>query len=384
MPSLAYRTDTIRLDATGLPDAVRDLLAPPLLTEDGFLVVEGIVGRSGVLDYPMGDGSVRREYRPAEEAFRADSIASYEGKPLVDQADGGHRAEVTPTKNTHLIKGAVLFATPLPEHGLVKARVSIHDAQVIARVQAGATALSLGYTVRLDATPGTTPDGERYDAIQRDVKINHLSRVRRGRAGDIARFRMDGDDLVPDTPQQQEAAVANVKLRLDGQTVDVDQSSVVTIEAVSQKLERYDSIVAERDELKGRVAALESAPKPNITELVQQRAALVAEATPMLKDGQRLDAAGMEPRALMLAAITNKRPDLAKRLDSASEDEVRGVFTVLAADVSKGKDNAATARKIAGDVTSPRLDADDAPKVSKAQQRLAEARAKQTNRLRGQ
>ena len=52
--------------------------------------------------------------------------------------------------------------------------------------------LSCGYKLNLDETPGITPDGQHYDAIQRDIRYNHLAVVQRGRAGN-ARLNMDGD-----------------------------------------------------------------------------------------------------------------------------------------------------------------------------------------------
>ena len=44
-------------------------------TAEGFIRDTPIVGRTGILLYRNADGTERREYRPPEEAFKADSLA---------------------------------------------------------------------------------------------------------------------------------------------------------------------------------------------------------------------------------------------------------------------------------------------------------------------
>mgnify|MGYP003292221380 CR=1 FL=1 len=60
-------------------------------TAEGFIRDTPIVGRTGILVYRNADGTERREYRPPEEAFKADSLASLMGKPITI----GHKAFVT-------------------------------------------------------------------------------------------------------------------------------------------------------------------------------------------------------------------------------------------------------------------------------------------------
>ena len=60
-------------------------------TDEGFIRDTPIVGRTGILVYRNADGTERREYRPPEEAFKADSLASLMGKPITI----GHKAFVT-------------------------------------------------------------------------------------------------------------------------------------------------------------------------------------------------------------------------------------------------------------------------------------------------
>jgi hypothetical protein len=43
--------------------------------------------------------------------------------------------------------------------------------------------LSMGYHYRADMTPGRTPEGEDYDGVMRDIRVNHVALVEQGRAG---------------------------------------------------------------------------------------------------------------------------------------------------------------------------------------------------------
>ncbi|MCX7015414.1 MAG: alpha/beta hydrolase fold domain-containing protein, partial [Candidatus Sumerlaeota bacterium] len=56
-------------------------------------------------------------------------------------------------------------------------------------IEAGKTALSCGYTCDLEHTPGNWM-GIKYDAIQRNIRYNHMAVVKAGRAGDAAKLHM--------------------------------------------------------------------------------------------------------------------------------------------------------------------------------------------------
>ena len=57
-------------------------------TDEGFVRDAPIIGRTGILEYRNVDGSIRREYRPPEEAFNVDSLASIRGKPITQLHHG--------------------------------------------------------------------------------------------------------------------------------------------------------------------------------------------------------------------------------------------------------------------------------------------------------
>ena len=59
-----------RIDRGGLGRARR--------TDDGRLIADAYVTRSGVFAYRQPDGSIMREWRPPEEVFRPDSLETLE------------------------------------------------------------------------------------------------------------------------------------------------------------------------------------------------------------------------------------------------------------------------------------------------------------------
>lgn len=173
-------------------------------TDEGFIVDTPVLTRTGVFEYRDGGGRVRREFRPPEEVFNADSMATLRGKPITD----GHPGKVT-AKNVrqHMI-GTALSA------GRQDGDNMVGDIQIVdpGPVDAGNKELSLGYELDLDETPGTSPQGERYDAVQRNIRYNHLAVVKRGRAGN-ARLNLDAADAVTKTEEENDMTM--VKIRLD-------------------------------------------------------------------------------------------------------------------------------------------------------------------------
>lgn len=170
----------------------RGTLKPPVRRADGSMVVEGVLTRSGVFEYANPDGTLRREYRPPSEVFNDESIKTFALTPVTND----HPGELVTAENVrdHIV-GVVGNDVRADGQNLV-AQLAIFDARAVADIEAGKQELSCGYEVDLEETPGITPDGERYDAIQRKILGNHVAIVEKGRAGPIARIRMDAAHMV--------------------------------------------------------------------------------------------------------------------------------------------------------------------------------------------
>ncbi|WP_238888653.1 DUF2213 domain-containing protein [Achromobacter insuavis] len=173
-------------------------------TDEGYLVDTPVLTRTGVFEYRDGAGRVRREYRPPEEVFNADSLASLRGKPITD----GHPGKVNAQNVRQHMIGTALSA------GRQDGQNMVGDIQIFdtGPVDAGNKELSLGYELELDETPGVSPQGEPYDIVQRHIRYNHLAVVKRGRAGN-ARLNLDAADAVTKTDEEHD--MSTVKIRLD-------------------------------------------------------------------------------------------------------------------------------------------------------------------------
>jgi len=173
-------------------------------TDEGYLVDTPVLTRTGVFEYRDSAGNVRREYRPPEEVFHADSLASLRGKPVTD----GHPGKVDSKNFRQHVIGTMLSEGRRDGNNMVGDLI-IYDTT---SVDAGNKELSLGYELELDETPGISPEGERYDAVQRKLRYNHNAVVKRGRAG-VARLNLDAADAVTKTEEEHDMNM--VKIRLD-------------------------------------------------------------------------------------------------------------------------------------------------------------------------
>ena len=229
--------------------------------EDGFIYDTPILTRTGVFVYLNPDGSERREYRPPEEVFHADSQQGDKGLPITH----GHPGLVTSANAANHTIGAVLGEARQDGNNLI-ADIVIHNP---AAVNAGNKELSVGYKLDLDETPGISPDGERYDAIQRNIRPNHLAIVKKGRAG-VARLNMDGDAVFNDKD------VTMSKMRLDN-GIEYDAAPEVIQAYNKLKQDAADSEAAKAKE-QARADAAEADLKKLQSELPQMKQDALAAA----------------------------------------------------------------------------------------------------------
>lgn len=168
------RLDSIKLDKT-------------YFTEEGYLVDHPIVTSCGIFEYNCPDGSVHRELRLPENVFDPESLKSYKGKPVIITHDAGS----VDKDNVEDESIGTILSEGYRDGEDVRAEIIIHDTD--AMKGCGLRELSLGYSLDLDETPGTW-HGQPYDAIQKNIRVNHLALVDKARAGDQARLNIDSRD----------------------------------------------------------------------------------------------------------------------------------------------------------------------------------------------
>ena len=293
-------------------------------TSEGFIRDAPIVGRTGILKYKNADGSMRYEYRPPDEAFNADSLASLQGKPITV----GHKAMVSAANAAKVQPIGTVLTAGRQDGDTIRADIVIYDLPTNARE------LSCGYSLDLDETPGTAPDGQHYDAIQRNIRYNHVAVVPRGRAG-IARLNMDGEQIIDDEKKgtKKMANDTMTKVRTDsGLEYDASPEVGVYVEKLKKDIAtakkehdtlqaKYDAALADIDKVKKEKQELEKTAKDNFDTAVAERVKMLDVANKHNIDG----AEKMSNTDIKKAVIKAVRGD-AINLDDKSEDYINAAF----------------------------------------------------------
>ncbi|MGB1014893.1 MAG: DUF2213 domain-containing protein, partial [Nannocystaceae bacterium] len=234
-------------------------------TPEGYLRVWCRAARSGTQLYRRADGSQVREYRPPEEVSNPDSLSTFGMKP----ATWGHPPVLLDADNTKQYQVGYSGSQVRYTDGFVEVALVVTDSESIEKIKRkDATEVSAGYKVDFDPTPGVTPEGEDYAGVQRNIRVNHIAIVPRGRAGPEVRLlldRMDAADAVSDpseyemAPQSSSTAspvMATVKL--DGLEIDLPAEAASAVQSYSRDMGRQlQALTTERDELATKLDSLQ-------------------------------------------------------------------------------------------------------------------------------
>ena len=210
------------------------------VTEDGYIAASVRASRTGIQKYTAKevgrDGDkIYSVYRPADEVFNDKTIETYAKCALTND----HPPEmVTPENYSKYNVGKVaedVARETLESGDFVRVSLLAMDAKVIKDIKGGKKELSMGYTCDLDFTAGVTPDGEKYDAIQRNLRMNHLAIVTKARGGSKLKI---GDDKPKETDMSD-----HTNLVLDGVTVSIPAKDAANVQSV------FDKLTAENDKL---------------------------------------------------------------------------------------------------------------------------------------
>ncbi|MGV1119153.1 DUF2213 domain-containing protein [Xanthomonas translucens] len=212
-------------------------VSAPRRTADGYLVADAKVARTGVQEYlgsELGrpDMPVVRLYRPAEEVFATDAMHSYAFRPITVE----HPDKMVDASTWKAVSAGQTGAEVVRDGEFVRVPLVLMDAAAITAYQSGKRELSMGYTAEIVFRDGIAPDGQAYDAVQTDLRMNHLALVDRARGGQQLRIgdgRTPGDqDRGATNPQPEKSTMSNTNTR----TVMVDGLSVETTDAGAQAI----------------------------------------------------------------------------------------------------------------------------------------------------
>lgn len=174
---------------------------PAVRTREGYLEADALLARDGLLRYSDGVESWL-EYRPRAELEAA--AATWAHAPVTDD----HPPKMVDAATYAAVNRGVVLGAPsvveIDGVGYLRARLSIRDADLVAKVLAGTSQLSIGFRAMVEAMrDGVAPDGTRCDAVQTDLAGNHVAVVAQGRAGPACRVMLDSAHVACYTPAER-------------------------------------------------------------------------------------------------------------------------------------------------------------------------------------
>jgi len=318
-------------------------------TEQGFLRAPMYATRVGVFDYLMPDGTVRSELRPPEEVFNQDSLMTLSQIPITML----HPEEmVDPFNARDLTVGFTGEAVEQAEEIYVKLNGTITDADAIHTVLSGQMReVSCGYRADMDFTGGEW-NGKKYDAIQRNIRYNHVAIVDMGRAGDKVKFKLDKMDGVEYSSERKidinQGEQFMSKITIDGKEFEVSEAVEVAFTnfekqnkkdsdnlnlTVKTLTEDKDKFEAKADSLSEKVETLtkevetekEKFDNLDLDTMISERNSLIEKAVKVV--GEEFKADGLRNDEIIKAMVAHKAPNL--NLEEKSDAYIEARFDAI-------------------------------------------------------
>jgi len=308
---------------------------PFSLQEDGSLLASARPTRAGVFVY-MVNGVVVKEFRSPEEVFKAESLATLDGRYVVINHPSSTSTDglLTVDNSALLQHGTVYNVRQDAENpGWVAAQVRLTSPEAIAQVRDGMVSLSAGYTSKVIPTPGlevidpVTGLKVIVDACQTEIAYNHLALVDAGRAGPGARILLDAAENVGiqviQLDSMQEVKMDVIEER-EGKFVVLSTTGEVlgtheTKEQAEEQLRAVEASKAKKDECLETIA-----PKEDVLPVAP------AEAPPEVKSDSadiqlKLDSATVALTELQVKcdAATSALTELQAKFDAINTELAR-------------------------------------------------------------
>lgn len=267
-------------------------------------------------------------YRPEEELSNPETIDSFKLLPWTDEHAmlGSEDEGMLPAerKGIHGVIGEDVYF----EDGYLKGNLKVFSDKLANLIEAGKKELSIGYRCLYDIVSGVY-NGTRYDAIQRNIRGNHLALVDEGRSGpDVAvldhfKFTFDSRGLV----------MPNAKNKQDRKAMDEGEEMTLSelVKMVKALAEKVDGMMAkgsDEDE-EGKKELSEKAAKEGDAKDEENPADFVnkAEVTDADKDAEQYSDAEAEKENKEMNDEDMEKPDGKEK--SGMDSKVRQISSEL-------------------------------------------------------
>lgn len=186
------------------------------LTDEGYLAVTACpVSRPGVFPYLYSDGSQIMEAKLPNDLFSNETIQSVNNKPLTND----HPKEPVTVSNYKEYSVGHTDNDAGVTNNKLAVSLMITDAKTIQDIQNGKNELSIGFEADVQALPGDY-DGMHYDAVQKNMRINHVAVVSAGRAGSSVSIKGDSAEMVEDAKNKPNIGGNNTMHNDDNDLID--------------------------------------------------------------------------------------------------------------------------------------------------------------------
>lgn len=162
-------------------------------------------------------------YRPAEELAKQSCIDSFKLLPWIDlhprKLLGPELVGRVPTDEKGI--DGIIGQDVVFDDGVLYANIKLFSDQLDGKIEDGLRELSAGYACTYELSSGVY-NGQRYDAIQRNIRGNHLASVPNGRMGpdvsvlDHLTFTMDAKDINIMTEEEKKMKECADRAAADG------------------------------------------------------------------------------------------------------------------------------------------------------------------------
>lgn len=323
----------------------------------GFLHAKNVpIARVGVFPYRTVNNDVVMEAKLPTELLSDSTVESANSKPITD----GHPSQlVTADNSKELMKGFTAENAHV-DGDMVKVDMTITDADLIKEIGDGKEELSIGFKTEVVPVQGEY-QGVHYDSVQRNIQINHIAVVDKGRAGHSVRITGDSAEMVI---KEKGESMETTKVMLDGANVtvalaDADQVAKSNtdladlkkqladaqakvkelqgqIEKIQGKADSADELQKKADEAQAKADAadkqiaelqgkLKSYEGDGLDKMIEAKLALEKDAKPFLGDGY--DFAGKSDKDIKVAVI--KAIDDGFDAENRSDDYINAFFDAV-------------------------------------------------------
>lgn len=254
---------------------------------NGFFEIKGNpISKVGVFPYSgrstgaENPDSIVYVYRPAEELGSDECIDSFKLLPFVDEhhmiGDGAIPAE---QKGVHGVIGEDVYF----DGDTLYSNIKVFSQSLANLIEGGKRELSCGYRCTYEFASGEH-NGVKYDAIQRNIRGNHLALVEEGRMGhevavldsmvftfDTKEFLMNEEVKTEEVAKDAEIVGGSVEERLA--KIEALLTKLVPLEKAEHGAALDEEIVAEDEE----VVVKDEAPKAEGMDAAEMKKSVIKE-----------------------------------------------------------------------------------------------------------